>query len=356
VANFGRRGFTLVELLVVITIIGILIALLLPAVQAAREAARMLQCQNNLKQLALAAMHHEQTNGWYPTGGWGCAWVGDPDSGFGHRQPGGFLYNCLPYMDQQALHDLPQLGSTPGVKAQLAQKMCETPLEMLVCPTRRKCLAYPAYGHMNYPYDLGDCLRPDPATIWFKSDYAANGGANFNGSMYYLGPSGWDQALRQPSPSSPWADRFDSYGSGNPYTDMSKADGISYQRSEVKITDITDGTSSTFLLGEKYLNPDHCFDGWDGGDDQSALTGDSDDDHRWVTPDPRITTTDTTFPARQDTPGAANALCFGSAHTVGINMAFCDGSVTVISYMIDTRPYSYLGNRKDGVAIDPKKL
>ncbi len=83
-----RSAFILVELLVVITIIGILIALP-PAVQAAREATRMLRCQNNLKQISLAALNHEQVNHWLPTAGWGYQWVGDPRYGFGKLQPGG---------------------------------------------------------------------------------------------------------------------------------------------------------------------------------------------------------------------------------------------------------------------------
>jgi prepilin-type N-terminal cleavage/methylation domain-containing protein len=91
-----RPAFTLVELLVVITIIGILVALLLPAVQAAREAARMAQCSNQIKQLALGCLHHEQIHGWLPTGGWEYYWSGDPDRGFDKKQPGGWLFNILP--------------------------------------------------------------------------------------------------------------------------------------------------------------------------------------------------------------------------------------------------------------------
>ena len=108
IARVRRCGFTLVELLVVIAIIGILVALLLPAVQSAREAARRIQCRNNLKQLGLAALNHESSHSFYPSGGWGWYWGGDPDRGFGRRQPGGWIYNLLPYFEQQSLHD--QLG------------------------------------------------------------------------------------------------------------------------------------------------------------------------------------------------------------------------------------------------------
>jgi prepilin-type N-terminal cleavage/methylation domain-containing protein len=132
-------GFTLVELLVVITIIGILIALLLPAVQAAREAARRLQCSNQIKQLALGALGHETANGFLPTGGWNPCWAGDADRGFGGRQPGGWIYNVLPYIEQQPLHDLGSGADNSSVPtlSDCVLQCVGTPLTGLICPSRR---------------------------------------------------------------------------------------------------------------------------------------------------------------------------------------------------------------------------
>ncbi len=99
----SRTGFSLIELLVVISVIGVLLALLLPAVQAARESARRTTCQNHLKQMGLAALNHELSRKYYPTGGWGFYWVGDPDRGSGANQPGSWSYVILPYLEETQL-------------------------------------------------------------------------------------------------------------------------------------------------------------------------------------------------------------------------------------------------------------
>jgi len=168
--NRGRknRGFALVELLVVVTIIGILMGLILPAVQASREAARRTQCQNNLKQLGLAVQSHQLALNQFPSGGWGYLWVGDPDRGDGPKQPGGWVYNLLPYMEQTALHDQ-GTRMTGAAKMAALTEVVQHPLTIMNCPTRRPASLY--------PYDMAQPPRNyDNSPKVAKTDYAINGG------------------------------------------------------------------------------------------------------------------------------------------------------------------------------------
>jgi prepilin-type N-terminal cleavage/methylation domain-containing protein len=105
-AKCGVSAFTLVEVLVVIAIIGLLVAITLPAVQMARETSRRTSCANNLRQQAVAVKLHEETHEIFPTGGWGGEWMGDPDVGYGPKQPGGWIYNILSYIEQDNLRQL----------------------------------------------------------------------------------------------------------------------------------------------------------------------------------------------------------------------------------------------------------
>jgi prepilin-type N-terminal cleavage/methylation domain-containing protein len=196
VSRKGSPGFTLVELLAVITIIGILIALLLPAVQAAREAARRAQCSNNLKQLALGCVAHESATGRYPTDGWGWGWTGDADRGNDWRQPGGWIYNILTYIEQQPLHDL-GMGISPWndqTKKDLHRQRMANPLNTLYCPSRRPAVAYPYT-------DWIPANASQPGTVG-RNDYAGNGGDNYT-SPDSPTPAGWSSIYTEGGPRSP---------------------------------------------------------------------------------------------------------------------------------------------------------
>jgi prepilin-type N-terminal cleavage/methylation domain-containing protein/prepilin-type processing-associated H-X9-DG protein len=224
-------GFTLVEVLVVIAIIGVLVGLLVPATQMAREAARRTSCSNQLKQLALAVKLHEDTHRIYPTGGWGADWVGDPDHGFGVKQPGGWVYNVLPYIEQSSLREVGS-GQPNSQRRQTLGRVMETPIEVLVCPSRRLPRAYPYRG----PTPIENADPPKSAA---KSDYAIN--------------------------------RL-----------------ISFERSEVIVSEIqlSDGLSKTFMIGEKSVPQASYTLGEAAGDRLSAFQGDCDDIARDVAGSP----------------------------------------------------------------------
>ena len=119
--------------------------------------------------------------------------------------------------------------------------------------------------------------------------------------------------------------------------------GVIYPTSDIAFRHITDGSSNTFLIGEKHINADHYRDAVDGGDNENMYIGDNGDINRWTGPN---------YPPVQDRPGLSNWKIFGSAHAGGLNMAFCDGSVRSISYSIDRETHRRLGNRKDGLPVD----
>lgn len=310
-----RTAFTLVELLVVIAIIGVLVALLLPAVQAARESARRMQCQNHLKQIGLAFHNHTDTHGHYPTGGWGWDYVGEPDGGFAEGQPGGWTYNILPYIEQKAAREIGLGKSGPLLHAELEQ-LVNIPIKFYNCPSRRPAHTYPV------------SVKPKNApgvTKGAKLDYAANvGDTPYN--QWRGGP---------PEPKSV------------PGVDWT---GLLYDFSKVRQSEVTDGTSNTFMVGEKYLDPNNYTTGKDLADNENLYVGFDNDNCRSTHAD--------YYPPRKDsrTPPApwtkANDLyMYGSAHPAGFNVVLCDGSVRVIQYDIDKDNFRRWGNKSDGETV-----
>ncbi len=234
----SRRAFTLIELLVVIAIIGILIALLLPAVQQIRAAAASLQCKNNLKQIGLALHSYHDSNNQFPSGyvDFNTNPTSTPDNDLG---PGwGWAAFLLPYVEQGTVYNQINFSQGVGIGSNVA--VCQLSLKVFQCPSDPNQQAFPVYDS-NFTNPI--------ATV-----------AHSN----YVGCNGWEEC-------------FSNAGGAGTGTGDAGADGLSggggrsgnglfYRNSHNRFADVTDGLSSTIFVGERSGN--HSPSTWTG-----AVTG-----------------------------------------------------------------------------------
>jgi prepilin-type N-terminal cleavage/methylation domain-containing protein/prepilin-type processing-associated H-X9-DG protein len=327
-----RLGFTLVELLVVIAIIGILIALLLPAVQAARESARRMTCTNQLKQMGLAALNHESTMGAFPTGGTE-PWHNDGAASVSFANGYGWMVQILPYVENTALQNVSK-GYGAGDQ-QRDREVRATPVSMYNCPSRRGATV--VYSRA----DEGDGNQGGCDDGCALSDYAGSSPANIlDTSANDLDAWFW-QGVRHGDVSLFAKRRFRVNGS---------ASDVDYQGVIVRTgmakpcqpRHITDGLSKTMMIGEKRLNTDlyqigatHDDIGWTDGWDPDIMrfTG--------FQPGPDV-------PTSEDA-SKLYGYRFGSAHSAVFNAVFADGHVVSLDYDIDLVIFNALGHRSDGL-------
>jgi prepilin-type N-terminal cleavage/methylation domain-containing protein len=314
-----RNAFTLVELLVVIAIIGMLVALLLPAIQSAREAGRRNTCANQFKQLGLACANHLDQQGFFPTGGWGWNFSGDPNRGFGVAQPGGWAFNILPYLEYNDLYNMGKgTGQGSATSKTGITQMNQTVVPIYTCPSRRAAALYPLTGAAAVNSNLAQ------GNLVAKSDYAISCGTGIAANP------GDDEVFQAPVGSYSAGQGYAWPDYSNPRDTASFQNGVSYVRSQVTAANVVRGLSHIIVLGEKALDAGNYTSGSDAGDNEELFVGQDNDLYRT-----------TYYPPQQDVANVTNEVDdFGSAHPGGINFSAGDGSVHFVSYDIGNSPAS----------------
>jgi hypothetical protein len=253
----------------------------------------------------------------------------------GPAQPGGWLYNVLPYVEKEKLRSLGQGEVSPQIEESMVS-LLETPVALFNCPSRRTGGPYPVlptHGTFRVGVARTGLTSTVNATVLARTDYAANAGSQrFN--ELSAGPA---TLAEGDDPDYNW-----------PSTLM--FNGIFYQRSAVSINQISRGTSNTVLLGERYIDAAHYFDGVDTGDNEGMYVGFDNDTTRGMSNKRTGAVGDIRFPPRVDS-RVADLRTFGSAHPSGFNGVLCDGSVRVFSYNINEDVYMRLGHRNDGLPL-----
>jgi prepilin-type N-terminal cleavage/methylation domain-containing protein/prepilin-type processing-associated H-X9-DG protein len=306
-----RKAFTLVELLVVIAIIGILVALLLPAIQAAREAARRSQCTNNLKQMALAGLNHHDQKGVFPPG---CVMSQAGASGTASYTTG-WTREIMPYSEDTALRELydPSISitaTTPATDPKVikAKQFRETTVPMYTCPSDFRVM------FMSGSY-RGNAGRGDGFVTWYLyEDVPGTSAVSPNPNKGWRGPM---HAVLAPGSTQP---------SG-------------YVLRLEKIKDIVDGTSKTLFIGEStnVVPARRTFWAYTWGN------------YLLSQPTPYAPTLLGDFKkcVAAGTYGTSNRACHSgwfSNHSGGMNGAMCDGSVSFLAFDIDLETFASMGS------------
>jgi hypothetical protein len=295
---------------------------------------------------------HEQAQEMFPTGGWGYNWLGDPDRGYGNQQPGGWIFNILPHMDQTNIHDMARYLAGNAKQPQLLA-MVQLPLPFSNCPSRRRQAVYPFTGGTTLAMNAGGI--PGSGLKVAKSDYAILSGDYPSNPVVtaLAGPPVNADALT--ASGGVGTNALQTAYFTRTTTNITNYHGICYEQSSVRKDDVRDGLSQTILLGEKYLDPNAYSTGTDKGDELSLYVGVSNDLFR-MTGNPPVNGTVPGQPPIQDHAGVSDFLHFGSAHPSGANFILCDGAAITISFSVDPQSFVHLGTAAEGVPVDMTKL